>query len=165
MPATFGTNFVCTACAPKVDSCQHVSTGCATCDEIHYFKVDLLKCANASGVEQIIGRAKDVCHSIDTMVGHTARISNQERYWPDLLEELKVNLDYKKVLLKSDYWKKFEGTVMKQGCSVMICMYRFVLITNTHTYPNRRKMQERTEAIRRDSQCMVSDSARDCHRR
>ena len=123
MHTTFGTNFVCTACAPKVDSCQHVSTGCATCDEIHYFKLDLMKCANASGVEEIIGRAKDVCRSIDTMVGHTARISNQERYWPDLLEELKVNLDYKKVLLKSDYWKKFEGTVMKQGCSVMICMH------------------------------------------
>ena len=133
MPNTFGTNFVCTACAPKVDSCQHASTGCGTCDEIHYFKLDLMKCVNASGVEENIGRAKDVCHAIDTMVGHTARINNQERYWPDLLEELKTNLDYKQVihilylfyfvysnsdvtqvLLKSDYWKKFEGTAMKQ---------------------------------------------------
>ena len=57
-----------------------------------------MKCANASGVEQIIGRAKDVFHAIDTMVGHTARINNQERYWSDLLEELKTNLDYKQAL-------------------------------------------------------------------
>ena len=97
MPKTFGSNFVCTGCAPKVDSCQHDSTGCATCDEIHYFKLDLVKCANATGDQQIIGRAKDVCHAIDTMVGHTARITNQERYWPDLLGELKTNLDYKQV--------------------------------------------------------------------
>ena len=97
MPKTFGSNFVCTGCAPKVDSCQHDSTGCATCDEIHYFKLDLVKCANATGDQQIMGRAKDVCHAIDTMVGHTARITNQERYWPDLLGELKTNLDYKQV--------------------------------------------------------------------
>ena len=80
MPNTFGTNFVCTGCAPKLDSCQHASTGCATCDEIHYFKLDLMKCVNASGEKEIIGRAKDVCQAIDTMVGHTARIANQERY-------------------------------------------------------------------------------------
>ena len=74
-----------------------------------------MKCAMASEDPEIIGRAKDVCESIDIMVGHTARISNQERYWPDMLNKLKSSMDYNQVLLKSDYWKKFEGTVMKQG--------------------------------------------------
>ena len=103
MPNTFGKCFVCTECAPKVDSCQHASAGCATCDEVYYFKLDLMKCANASGEDEIIGRAKDVCQAIDTMVGHTARITNQERYWPDLLQELKTNLDYKQALNPDPY--------------------------------------------------------------
>lgn len=115
MPSTFGKEFVCTECAPKVDACQHSNKGCATCDEIQYFKADLMKCAQASQQDEIIGRVKDVCQSIDIMVGHIARVTNQERYWPDMLDELKNNLDYTQVLLKSDYWKKFEGTVMKQG--------------------------------------------------
>ena len=68
-----------------------------------------------SKLHEIIGRVKDVCQSIDIMVGHIARVTNQERYWPDMLDELKNKLDYTQVLLKSDYWKKFEGTVMKQG--------------------------------------------------
>ena len=38
MPKSFGTDFVCTSCAPKVDSCQHSNEGCATCSEIQYFK-------------------------------------------------------------------------------------------------------------------------------
>ena len=38
MPNSFGADFVCTSCAPKVDSCQHSSEGCATCSEIQYFK-------------------------------------------------------------------------------------------------------------------------------
>ena len=74
-----------------------------------------MKCAMASEKSDIIARAKDVCENIDIMVGHTARITNQERYWPDMLNKLKASKDYKQVLLKSDYWKKFEGTVMKQG--------------------------------------------------
>ena len=39
----------------------------------------------------------------------------QERYWPDKLDHMRKNLEYDHVLLKSDYWKKFEGTVLKQG--------------------------------------------------
>ena len=74
-----------------------------------------MKCAEASQDEQIIGRARDVCTSIDIMVGHTARITNQERYWPGLLDKMKESLEYDHVLLKSDYWKKFEGTIMEQG--------------------------------------------------
>ena len=35
--------------------------------------------------KQTNGRAEDVCKSIDIMVGHTARTSNQERYWSDML--------------------------------------------------------------------------------
>ena len=115
MPKAFGQQFVCPECAPAVDACQHNEKGCATCDEIHYFKQDLMKCAKTTQDEEIIGRATDVCNSIDIMVGHTARITNQECYWPDLLNKLKESLDYSHVLLKSDYWKKFEGTVLKQG--------------------------------------------------
>lgn len=37
LPTSFG-DFVCTSCAPKVDSCQHTSEGCATCSELYYFK-------------------------------------------------------------------------------------------------------------------------------
>ena len=33
-----GADFVCTSCAPHVDSCQHTSDGCATCSELYYFK-------------------------------------------------------------------------------------------------------------------------------
>jgi hypothetical protein len=77
--------------------------------------MDLMKCAEAAADEQILGRARDVCHSIDIMVGHTARIVNQERYWPAMLDKMKNGLEYDHVLLKSDYWKKFEGTAMKQG--------------------------------------------------
>jgi len=77
--------------------------------------MDLMACAEASQDEQILGRARDVCKSIDIMVGHTARTANQERFWPASLDKMKANLEYDHVLLKSDYWKKFEGTVMKQG--------------------------------------------------
>ena len=38
MPKSFGADFICTSCAPKVDSCLHSSEGCATCSEIYYFK-------------------------------------------------------------------------------------------------------------------------------
>ena len=127
MPKTFGKTFVCPECQPKVDACRHSELGCATCDEIQFFKMDLMKCAEASQDDQILGRARDVCTSIDIMVGHTARTSNQERYWPELLDKMRTNLEYDHVLLKSDYWKKFEGTVMKQGSllgahSLLLCL-------------------------------------------
>lgn len=115
LPKDFGERFVCTTCSPTVEACTHSAVGCATCDELQFFKQDLMKCANLSKDEQIIGQARDVCKSIDIMVGHTARTKNQERYWPDLLDKLRENKEYDHVLLKSDYWKKFEGTVMKQG--------------------------------------------------
>ena len=35
---SFGPDFVCATCSPKVDSCQHSNEGCATCYEIEYFK-------------------------------------------------------------------------------------------------------------------------------
>lgn len=128
------TAFVCKQCAPKLDACTHSNLGCATCDEIQYFKQDLMHCAHATNQGDIIGRAKDVCKSIDVMVGHTARTSNQERYWPDMLDKLKKELDYESVLLKSDYWKKFEGTVMKQG---LLRNNTHSCNTHTHTHnPN-----------------------------
>ena len=90
--------------------------GCATCDELEYFRQDLLKCATATGCSQIMGQARAVCESIQIMAGHTARIIvNQERFWPETLEKMRKLRQYDHVLLKSDYWKKFEGTVMKQG--------------------------------------------------
>jgi len=49
------------------------------------------------------------------MVGHTARIVNQERFWPSALEKMRKDKDFGHVLLKSDYWKKFEGTALKVG--------------------------------------------------
>ena len=74
----------------------------------------------------------------------------QERYWPHLLDQMRKSCfrkveekesevdsdeearegggqsskktnEYDHVLLKSDYWKKFEGTVMKQGKCVLGC--------------------------------------------
>ena len=41
------------------------------------------------------------------------RIENQERFWPAALEKMKAGNQYGHVLLKSDYWKKFEGTALK----------------------------------------------------
>ena len=117
MPTNFGKSFVCPQCIVKVDACRHSELGCATCDEIQYFKADLMHCAEATQDEQILGRARDVCKSIDIMVGHTARTANQERFWPQQLDNLRKNFEYDHVLLKSDYWKKFEGTVLKQGKS------------------------------------------------
>ena len=84
---------------------------------MHFFKLDLLKCANATNNKDILGRARSVCESIDTMIGHTARLVNQERYWPEMLDRMKGcpgegrKPEYDHVLLKSDYWKKFQGTV------------------------------------------------------
>ena len=60
--------------------------------------------ANSSGDAEVIGRATDVCTNIDIMVGHTARIANQERYWPDLLQKLKEAMDYNQVVSWSWYW-------------------------------------------------------------
>ena len=38
LPSFFGSDFVCTTCAPKLDSCLHTTDGCATCSEVQYFK-------------------------------------------------------------------------------------------------------------------------------
>ena len=48
------------------------------------------------------------------MIGHTARIVQQEKFWPSVLEKMRKDKEYDHVLLKSDYWKKFDGTVLKQ---------------------------------------------------
>ena len=120
LPQKHSESFICRSCAPKVDACKHNPAGCATCNEMHFFKLDLLKCANAANNEDILGRARSVCESIDTMIGHTARLVNQERYWPEMLDQMKGcpgkdgegrKPEYDHVLLKSDYWKKFQGTV------------------------------------------------------
>ena len=99
MPATFGNNFVCPKCAPKVDSCQHTNSGCATCEEVEFFKLDLIQCLNNCDDEELVAQAHQVCENIDIMVGHIARVTNQERYWPYLLDELKTKRDYKQVTL------------------------------------------------------------------
>ena len=110
-----GDEFVCPTCQPLVDACKHTSEGCVTCDEVQFFKEDLILCAEKTKCPEIVGQARHVCQSIDTMVAHTARIVNQERFWPYELEEMRSKKQYDKVLLKSDYWKKFEGTALKQG--------------------------------------------------
>ena len=123
LPTSFGPDFVCSTCSPIIDSCQHSNEGCATCNEVYYFKQetfaltltltpqpynltitypvwqDLLKMAMASDDPEIIGRAKDVIESIDIMVGHTARIANQERYWPEQLDKLRKSMDFTQVTL------------------------------------------------------------------
>lgn len=76
VPPHFGNSFVCKECSPKVESTSH-KKGCASCDEIQFFKLDLMKVAIASGSEDILGRAEYLCDSIDTMVGHIMRTANQ----------------------------------------------------------------------------------------
>ena len=110
---------VCRSCSPKVEACKHSASGCASCDEMHYFKQDILKCAEKTEDEDILGRSRALCESIDTMIGHTARQVNQERYWPELLDRLRESKEYDHVLLKSDYWKKFEGTVQYASTSTL----------------------------------------------
>lgn len=105
-----GDEFVCRGCQPLRDSYRHTTTGCATCDEVEFFKEDLLLCAHRTKCPDMLGRAKCVCESIDIMVGHTARLVNQERFWPLLMEEMRTLKRYDHVAVKSDYWKKFEGT-------------------------------------------------------
>ena len=83
--------------------------------QVHNFKLDVMKVSRATCDEDIIGRANDLCHSIDIMFAHSARMVNQERYWPDMLDKMRQSKEFDHVLLKSDYWKKFEGTVLKQG--------------------------------------------------
>ena len=114
-PANLLDEFICRGCRATYDEQKHSSAGCATCEEIQFFKKDLMRCAERTKNENLVGRARAVCECIDTMVGHTARIVNQERFWPHTLDKMRKDKEYDHVLLKSDYWKKFEGTVMKQG--------------------------------------------------
>lgn len=79
LPKKVESDFVCRECSPNVERRCHEKEGCASCDEVEYFKTDLLKCAQLTGDEDIYGRAKDVCECVDIMVGHTARCANQER--------------------------------------------------------------------------------------
>ena len=114
-PADQLKNFICQDCRSTYDERRHSSAGCATCEEIQFFKKDLMWCAERTKSEELVGQAQAVCESIDIIVGHTARIVNQERFWPHVLDKMRKDKEYDHVLLKSDYWKKFEGTVMKQG--------------------------------------------------
>ena len=79
LPPKFGKSFVCKECSPKVESTSH-KNGCASCDEIQFFKRDLMKVAIATGSADILGRAKNLCQSIDIMVAHIMRMSNQVCY-------------------------------------------------------------------------------------
>ena len=82
------TEFVCRECSPNVESHRHTAEGCASCEEIEFFKKDVMKVVRATGVPDIIGRADTLVHAIDIMVGHAARTANQERYWPDMLDKM-----------------------------------------------------------------------------
>ena len=86
--SVLGDEFVCQRCQPLRDACKHSAEGCATCDELEFFKQDLLHCARHTKCPDILEQAKSVCESIDLMVGHTARIVNQERFWPAEMEEM-----------------------------------------------------------------------------
>ena len=55
--------------------------------------------------------------------------THQERFWPDLLAEMRQKKEFDHVLIKSDYWKKFEGTVLKQGKTLTLAL-------NLCTYPS-----------------------------
>jgi len=77
LPQKFGKFFVCTSCSPKVEAKTHKEGGCATCDEVHFFKLDIMKAALATGSSDILGRAENLCASIDTMTAHIMRTSNQ----------------------------------------------------------------------------------------
>ena len=114
-PADLLKEFICQDCRSKYDERRHSSAGCATCEEIQFFKKDLMWCAERTKSEELVGQAQAVCESIDIIVGHTARIVNQEKFWPHVLDKMREGKEYDHVILKSDYWKKFEGTVMKQG--------------------------------------------------
>ena len=74
-----GEGFICPACRPAVDARCHTKAGCATCDELTFFKEDLLKCAQRTECQDMIAQAKLLCQSINIMIGHNARIVNQER--------------------------------------------------------------------------------------
>ena len=88
-----------------MESQTHRQEGCASCDEVQYFKMDLMKVVRDTQDKDILGRAEGVCRCIDDYVAHVARMVNQERYWPNKLDEMRKNQEYDHVLLKSDYWK------------------------------------------------------------
>ena len=83
LPSDFPQQFVCPKCSPAVERKHHQEGGCATCDEVHYFKLDLTKVARSTGDKDIIGRAEGVCEAIDTMVAHAARMVNQVLLHPN----------------------------------------------------------------------------------
>jgi hypothetical protein len=45
-------------------------------------------------------RVELLCNNIDVMVGHVARIANQDRYWPDQLKEMREAKMWDHVLLE-----------------------------------------------------------------
>ena len=77
LPKDCNVQFVCPECSPRVEAQTHKEGGCATCDEVHYFKLDVMKVARSTGVADIIGRGENLCKSIDLMVAHSARMVNQ----------------------------------------------------------------------------------------
>lgn len=127
--------FVCPQCRPKIDAHRHSKEGCATCNEIEFFKEDLVLCARRTKCADLISKALNLCDAIDTIVGHNARIVNQERFWPAALDRMKDRKQYDHVLLKSDYWKKFEGTALKVGLTLNPTL-TLTLTLNLNPYPN-----------------------------
>ena len=75
---------MCRTCCSKLEEIQHTRTGCATCEEVVNFKLDLRACCDraCSGADDatladIRARAGAVCTSIDEYHGHMTRVRNQ----------------------------------------------------------------------------------------
>ena len=82
--------------------------------------------------------------------------NRQERYWPDLLDKMRSAKEFDHVLLKSDYWKKFEGTVLKQGIYMYVYSNpTYNPITVSPYNPIDSKMQDGTQAECGDTLCLV----------
>ena len=80
--------FVCRACSSKVEEIQHTPTGCATCEEVTNFQIDLRACCDAAlGVASealkadIQARADAICMNIEQFQGHMTRVRNQVLRW------------------------------------------------------------------------------------
>jgi hypothetical protein len=76
--------FVCVPCGSRLEEVTHTREGCASCEEIFNFQLDLRKCAKVankvvSEVQRldIEARVEAVCTNIRDYVGHQIRLRNQ----------------------------------------------------------------------------------------
>ena len=101
--------FVCNKCQSKLDEARHSRSGCAACEEVSNFLLDLTKQLthiqrsnlDPATKDDVTKRVHDLCNNIKYYVGHQARVVNQERYWPDLLRRVKEERLYDRVAIKS----------------------------------------------------------------